>query len=1263
MEIDKVVVKVVADTSDLKTGMKGAESTVSSAKNSIKGSLAEVDKSVASTANAFQSAKKSVDLLNVAIGGTLAFAAIAAAKNASEMADKYTMLNARLKLVSSSAQEQSAVYDKLLSSSKQNFASLESEIALYTRLSQATSAYGVSAKQIVDLTDAVTKTFRISGASAAEAAAGALQFGQALGSGKLAGDEFKSISENNISLLKALADSFGVTTGELKKMAEDGLLTTGEILKRLPSQFDEINQQASSFPVTLGGAFSYLGTSVFDAIGKINEASQATSGLSKIIISFADNMDVVRDRIIDASAAISALIEGFYVAQDLIARTSIELQKPFMSAEVYAEAIKGLDDRLAKHLDSIKALNQENKKTSTDQVDLTKKTEVRAKAVAELTSKQKKLLEQRKDLVNDSQVELEQISRLNAANKISEDEYDSVSLAIDRENVLRKVGLTLKSSEGQRLDEILQKIQQEKASIDETNEARKRLQKTREEEQKKQEEALKKAQDEFEEPFKRAGENIQKAFAESFAQILDSGKINFQTLADEGKRIMLRMVAEVATAMIFKPVIQPVLAQAMAGFSAAGGGGGMAGNLSSLGALGGLGSIGAITSALNNFGAAKLGFSNVGKDFVGPLMPGQTAGTTLSRFLGGGAMGLGIGSMNLFGGNQMGSTIGGTLGGLGGSFFGLLGSLAGSAIGSGLGGLFGPGAKVSAAEFAGSIGANDNLGGLSYGAKNGQIAQARGLSDALGQALAGLVANGIDIANTNIRGAINSKSGNRFEALGQQFSFDPQDTESVSVAIAKMSIELAKAGNNSGSLAVALQNMQTEGRKAEEIISDLNFAAGFDKLGEAPKKISETEQAIKDLHDRFAEMRKTTERLGLDVAKLNAAEANLFANIRDEFNKSISGELLQATNSQGYAIAQEFARFNQQLEDAKKLGADINLVQQLHNQKMTEILGQQQSSQESQLSAMQSISDEAKRVSSLFVEIGQKARAAITGLNLSSTSALSPEMKYAEARRIFEDTRNRAMLGDTQAGQDLPATINDFLEQSRNVNASNAQYKEDFAASQSALSGLADLADRQVISLAAQVDKQQKQVDLLQQIANNTSATSGSTGGYSDASLLPAGKPLSYLDSMTAQGVTVRQYHTLARVAGYGGEFGQGGFDAFAKSNPQAAALFNQLLQASGGTMRTFAGGGRTPAGMPFLVGEKGPEILRFDTPGTVTPNHRIANAGAGGGQTDNILLNGFSGLMDGQKIMSTQFANLSGRIGRLESSMETLAAVAVKSR
>lgn len=53
-----------------------------------------------------------------------------------------------------------------------------------------------------------------------------------------------------------------------------------------------------------------------------------------------------------------------------------------------------------------------------------------------------------------------------------------------------------------------------------------------------------------------------------------------------------------------------------------------------------------------------------------------------------------------------------------------------------------------------------------------------------------------------------------------------------------------------------------------------------------------------------------------------------------------------------------------------------------------------------------------------------------------------------------------------------------------------------------------------------------------------------------------------------------------------------------------------------GGGLKGFAGGGRTPVGEWFTVGEQGPELMKFDTPGTVLPNG-VSPGNAGGGYTD----------------------------------------------
>ena len=74
---------------------------------------------------------------------------------------------------------------------------------------------------------------KLAGASTIEASNAFRQLAQALGSGRLAGDEFRSISEQIPTLLKPIADELGVNVGELKKFAAEGKLTSDVVLRAL----------------------------------------------------------------------------------------------------------------------------------------------------------------------------------------------------------------------------------------------------------------------------------------------------------------------------------------------------------------------------------------------------------------------------------------------------------------------------------------------------------------------------------------------------------------------------------------------------------------------------------------------------------------------------------------------------------------------------------------------------------------------------------------------------------------------------------------------------------------------------------------------------------------------------------------------------------------------------------------------------------------------------------------------------------------------
>ncbi|WP_373224516.1 tape measure protein, partial [Proteus mirabilis] len=83
----------------------------------------------------------------------------------------------------------------------------------------------LSQQKVAELTETVSKAVAISGASTTAAQAALTQFGQALASGQLRGEELNSVMEQTPALAKAIADGMGVSVGELRKKAQDGEMT------------------------------------------------------------------------------------------------------------------------------------------------------------------------------------------------------------------------------------------------------------------------------------------------------------------------------------------------------------------------------------------------------------------------------------------------------------------------------------------------------------------------------------------------------------------------------------------------------------------------------------------------------------------------------------------------------------------------------------------------------------------------------------------------------------------------------------------------------------------------------------------------------------------------------------------------------------------------------------------------------------------------------------------------------------------------------
>lgn len=193
-----------------------------------------------------------------------------AVRGIANAADSYNLMNARLKLATSSQEEFNTAQTELRRIATATQTPLESLATLYQRISRPLKEAGRSQKDILAVTEAVSTSFRVSGASAQEAENGVIQFAQALGAGALRGDEFNSVAEQAPRLMQALADSLNVPIGSLKEMAAQGLLTADVVTSALVEQLEVLRTEAESLPDTVGGAMTALSDRWNEAIGQAN---------------------------------------------------------------------------------------------------------------------------------------------------------------------------------------------------------------------------------------------------------------------------------------------------------------------------------------------------------------------------------------------------------------------------------------------------------------------------------------------------------------------------------------------------------------------------------------------------------------------------------------------------------------------------------------------------------------------------------------------------------------------------------------------------------------------------------------------------------------------------------------------------------------------------------------------------------------------------------------------------------------------------------
>ncbi|EWC39053.1 tape measure protein [Stutzerimonas stutzeri] len=223
------------------------------------------------------------------LGGILASAI--SIREIASASEQYVNMTNRLRLVTEGSEQLAYAQEAVMRAAQQTYQPLETTAEVYQRIAQNANALGLSFAEVEAITKTVSRTIALSGADT-QAAEGAMrQFGQALASGSLRGDELNSILEGTPALAQAIARGLGVSTGELRKMGADGELTAAKIVSALKSQEGAVEDMSRTMTVTAGQAMVTFRNSLVETVGKLDDTTSASRKFASAVLDLSAALD------------------------------------------------------------------------------------------------------------------------------------------------------------------------------------------------------------------------------------------------------------------------------------------------------------------------------------------------------------------------------------------------------------------------------------------------------------------------------------------------------------------------------------------------------------------------------------------------------------------------------------------------------------------------------------------------------------------------------------------------------------------------------------------------------------------------------------------------------------------------------------------------------------------------------------------------------------------------------------------------------------
>jgi len=255
--------------------------------------------------------ESSINRLSGMLSGLAAFASLRALAG---VADSMQSLEARIGMLPQTIGDVGAAFNEVSKNASDNRQSLEAYGAFYTKVGQAAKNLITDQSDLLKVTNTISQALVVGGATAAEASSAMLQFGQALGSGVLQGEEFRAMSESAPQYLDALAESMGYPREQLKKMASDGKLTSKAVIEATLKMSTMFQEKFRQMPMTIGQATTIISNRFGTMVQNMNRESQVVTNVANFLLSGFDKIEQGAKSFIEFVGGSSNALKTFGIA-------------------------------------------------------------------------------------------------------------------------------------------------------------------------------------------------------------------------------------------------------------------------------------------------------------------------------------------------------------------------------------------------------------------------------------------------------------------------------------------------------------------------------------------------------------------------------------------------------------------------------------------------------------------------------------------------------------------------------------------------------------------------------------------------------------------------------------------------------------------------------------------------------------------------------------------------------------------------------------